>query len=1734
MSKKKIFHINSYMIKRININQFFILLLLSKLAIISKEDNEGINAPYPVALQLNNNNLFIANRDGMHFCDQNLESIKSHEYYNKNITDFNNILNKVLISQFKEGNVICLIEDVFYLFEENGNFLIMGEFPTEIIKSSYLNLLAYKKDTDNNFHFIITFMDSYNRNIFLYHYKTNINIYNIVSNYSYNPFYFDYPNIVINNQLYTCQIMDSDKKGSVLTCCFQTYAVDLIVLQSFDIENNLTEIEEYYAKTPISCLTMVTSTISEDKKNILVFFSASNHFSYYFSYNYDTNKISNYKVVAEECLNNFAKYKVNYFKEKQEYLFICENRNKFIVIKIDKDFKLLNPDEITTANFEILNHFSFNSLSLIYDINAENYAIISDPINTTVYQSFTSKYFVTTNFSESFKFEEDKPEDFVEQVQNQDLTLKETNRYYVYVENYKTVVFSNESLPLIINFTDENNLFIKTKKNTTIDPFFYSFYIKIESTIGRLTAEIDGEEKELGEINYLPNITHVNYYPVFSELSSSFSFNLVLYLMNKTIASKYCQVFINICQENCSCTINSAYCAECLVNYIPYLAIGNCISADYINGKFYDEEAGIYKDCYKMCKTCSKISYLETDMGCLSCYEEYGDYMEYGTNQCYEKNCDNLYYRDKDTNMKICIDGDSCPDEYPNLNTQTKKCERDEVYSTNLASSTNLDTSDSIKESDIENEESSNDIEGSSSPNIKDSSSTFEEFTSSKEIFSDSSASQPPSSDIEDPTSKSEQPSDSSTSETITNSKESFLVTEEQSSKSYQPFDSQLSEPSSNLVESTLATEESILNGDQSSDSAISEPLTNQEESTFSNTEQLFDFSTTEISASNNEQEPSHSSTPISQISPFSTDNSIESTIVNDLESILSETNIVDDDYIYEKIMNLINEIVGKENIDQINKTYSALSNTIKNGNISSFSKDVTIIGKNITYQITTSENQKNSNHKSNVSVIDLGECEKIIKKNISYENDPTPLLILKIDVKKGETKSTAVEYEVYNPYTREKIDLSICSDTSIAIYAPVNLNARETSLYDDLSQQGYNLFDVNNSFYIDPCAPYTSSNGTDVSLADRKNYYYSEDTILCEDSCKYIEVNTKTEKVLCNCSIKNEVNIDNDQEFSPQKLLEKFYKVDTYSNFEVLYCYKLVFDLKNLKKNICFYIMIVLLTAFLTSMIVNLIIAMKKIDEIIFKIFQDRFMYYFLKKIIVEGKQKRRGNINLIKGPSLKLGWLERLKMSKNKKQNESSQDSSAVINNKNLYNLHENEMKIIKYNIHHHKNKEKKLKNDNLNSSNIRKENDNNNNEKLELKDKKLRNKSFHVNHNKNYLEKNELNNNENNNNEKNIKTDDKNEDNKKSKKNLGNININIINNIINKKNPPKKNNGLLTKDTKIEEKSLIKDENPKKLEKNRSKNNKKKLNAKEILANSSISNSTSIIKLKKIHEYNKHKINKTLLSIGDSLIEEKIKKKKKKKKKKTNLNKKEKEKKLKEEENKKKNIKYIDEELNRMNYIDAIENDKRTYCQYYWSLLKKKHMIVLTFVSLEDYNVFTLKFSLFILSIALYFSINTLFYSDNSMHQIFTEKGKYNLIYQIPQVIYSTLISFFMTLILKTLSLSQNELIVIKKELDQDKSKALADKSKKCMKIKLYSFFFLGLALLIFFCYYISAFAAVYTNTQLHLIKDTLLSFGISMSYPFVINLFPGIFRLYALKSEKQDKECLFQAGQLLALI
>ena len=72
----------------------------------------------------------------------------------------------------------------------------------------------------------------------------------------------------------------------------------------------------------------------------------------------------------------------------------------------------------------------------------------------------------------------------------------------------------------------------------------------------------------------------------------------------------------------------------------------------------------------------------------------------------------------------------------------------------------------------------------------------------------------------------------------------------------------------------------------------------------------------------------------------------------------------------------------------------------------------------------------------------------------------------------------------------------------------------------------------------------------------------------------------------------------------------------------------------------------------------------------------------------------------------------------------------------------------------------------------------------------------------------------------------------------------------------------------------------------------------------------------------------------------------------------------------------IKIIIYQKKALKYELAIEKDKRTYFQYYYSLLKKNHLILFTFLPIEDYNLITIKITLFLTSFSLSFTINGFF--------------------------------------------------------------------------------------------------------------------------------------------------------------
>ena len=227
------------------------------------------------------------------------------------------------------------------------------------------------------------------------------------------------------------------------------------------------------------------------------------------------------------------------------------------------------------------------------------------------------------------------------------------------------------------------------------------------------------------------------------------------------------------------------------------------------------------------------------------------------------------------------------------------------------------------------------------------------------------------------------------------------------------------------------------------------------------------------------------------------------------------------------------------------------------------------------------------------------------------------------------------------------------------------------------------------------------------------------------------------------------------------------------------------------------------------------------------------------------------------------------------------------------------------------------------------------------------------------------------------------------------------------------------------------------------------------------------------------------------------------------------------------------FSEEEINDMKFKYALKIDKRDFVTYYISLLKQKQLILFTFFY-NDYNLYLMKISLFLCIFTLYLMTNTFFFNDDNMHKIYNDYGKYNFIYQIPQILYSTIISSAITIILKNLSLSQKSIIKIKKINDIHLMIQTFLSFMKCFIYKLILFNLVGLIVLLFNLYYISLFCAVYTNTQSHLLTDTFTSFGISLLYPFGLSIIPGILRISALKSDKNNKKTIYFISQLIGIL
>ena len=125
--------------------------------------------------------------------------------------------------------------------------------------------------------------------------------------------------------------------------------------------------------------------------------------------------------------------------------------------------------------------------------------------------------------------------------------------------------------------------------------------------------------------------------------------------------------------------------------------------------------------------------------------------------------------------------------------------------------------------------------------------------------------------------------------------------------------------------------------------------------------------------------------------------------------------------------------IINNKNILSKEKMVDIIENNIIDGLLTLLLEDVLnnnendLIEKDISeiYQITTSKNQNNKEYNNGETIINLGQCENLLKERFGLSNDET-LIIFKVDYFLNDFLIPITEYEIFNPRTKDKINLNM------------------------------------------------------------------------------------------------------------------------------------------------------------------------------------------------------------------------------------------------------------------------------------------------------------------------------------------------------------------------------------------------------------------------------------------------------------------------------------------------------------------------------------------------------------------------------------------------------------------------------------------------------------------------------------------------------------------------------------
>ena len=285
------------------------------------------------------------------------------------------------------------------------------------------------------------------------------------------------------------------------------------------------------------------------------------------------------------------------------------------------------------------------------------------------------------------------------------------------------------------------------------------------------------------------------------------------------------------------------------------------------------------------------------------------------------------------------------------------------------------------------------------------------------------------------------------------------------------------------------------------------------------------------------------------------------------------------DDVLMKNYTNLLQDELNKQSGDYVlNDIYLVLLFKYKNFNITIYPIDV----ESFAYNSVISPN--------NLGFINF---EKYLPGYNKYEKDSQQiLLVILLERLSLNSSINDLNYYFYgmnkNNFRKgtflniSELNLTNDDNSRLNIIYPLksyynnnsNLTKRNTeNLVENIitihsKDPNIELYNLNNPFFNDICFHFTSDNGTDLTLNDRRNEYYVNKS-LCENNC-YLEkllINGNSVKSVCSCKFKNEFSFNENEGITDD--ITNISQINTKS----ISCIEKVFNAENIAKNPIFWV---------------------------------------------------------------------------------------------------------------------------------------------------------------------------------------------------------------------------------------------------------------------------------------------------------------------------------------------------------------------------------------------------------------------------------------------------------------------------------------------------------------------------------------------------------------------------------